>query len=152
MRANAALLLLTICFGVGEVRAKAEGPERKCPVVINGIELNYNHQGGPSRPQLTIEFENHAGKRISKVVFRLYVLGVGGYPRPYLDDLTYQAAQEVLESGKKKEFMWALTPEAVDIHRTGETVVVKKVDFSDTTDWIDDGSETCVFTVDFHAR
>jgi hypothetical protein len=29
---------------------------------------------------------------------------------------------------------------------------VKKVEFIDATSWIDDGSESCVFTVDFHAR
>jgi len=49
-------------------------------------------------------------------------------------------------------FTWELASESVDIHRTGETVVVKKVEFSDTAGWIDDGSETCAFKVDFHAR
>ncbi len=155
MRAKAALLILTICFAAGAARAKAEAPKRKCPVVINRVALSYKHQGGPSTPQLTMEFENHAGKQISKVVFTLYVLGAGGYPRPYPDDLTYQTDQAELEAGKKKVHVWDLAPEDVDIHHTGETVVVNRVEFRDaagTTDWTDDGSESCSFTVDFHAR
>jgi hypothetical protein len=131
------------------MRAKAESPEHKCPVVIHSVALSYNHQDGQSRPQLRIEFGNGAGKQISNVTFSWSVLDAEGNPHPYPDDLTYQ---EGLETGKRKAFFWNLAPEAVDIHRSGETVVVKKVEFADTTRWIDDGSESCGFTVDFHAR
>jgi hypothetical protein len=148
MRANVALLVLALCLACGTMRAKAEGPLRKCPVVIHGVELSYNHQDGQSKPQLRVEFGNNAGKQISNVTFSLYVLDAGGDPRPYPDDFTYR---EGLETGKKRAFVWNLAPETVDIHRTGETVVVKRVEFVDTTRWIDDGSESCVFTVDFHA-
>ena len=68
---------------------------------------------------------------------------------PYPDDLTYR---DGLEAGKKKVFIWDLASESVDIHRAGETVVVKKIEFIDASDWIDDGSEACVYKVDFHAR
>jgi len=143
------LLVFTLCLAFGALKAEAESPEPKCPVVINRVELSYNHQGGVSKPQLTIEFGNHAGKQISKITFNLLMLNEGGYPHPYPDDLTYQ---EGLETGKRKVYNWDLAFEAVDIHRTGETVVVERVEFIDTTNWIDDGSESCVFTVDFHAR
>jgi len=149
MRANTALLVLALCLACRTVRAEAESPERKCPVVINHVELSYNHQGGPSRPQLKVEFGNHAGKEISNVTFSLSVLDAGGYPHPYADDLIYR---DGLESGKKRVFIWDLASESVDIHRAGETLVVKKVEFIDTTGWVDDGSESCAFKVDFHAR
>lgn len=149
MRANAALLVLALSLACGMMQAKAESPERKCPVVIHSVELSYNHQDGQSKPQLRVEFGNDASKQISNVTFSLSVLDAGGNPRPYPDDFTYR---EGLAAGKKKIFVWNLAPEAVDIHHTGETVVLKKVEFVDTTRWIDDGSESCVFTVDFHAR
>ena len=149
MRANAALLVFTLCLAFGTLKPEAESPEPKCPVVINRVELRYNHQGGMSKPQLTIEFDNRAGKQISKITYNLLLLGEGGNPHPYPEDLTYR---EGMETGKRKVYIWDLASEAVDIHRTGETVVVEKVEFNDATSWIDDGSESCVFTVDYHAR
>jgi hypothetical protein len=149
MRSNATLLVFTLCLACGAVNGKAESPERECPVVINHVDLSYNHQGGESKPQLTIEFGNHSGKQISKITFNLSVLGQGGYPHPYPDELIYR---EGLDTDKRKVYIWDLTSEAVDIHRTGETTVVKKVEFIDTTSWSDDGSESCAFTVDFHAK
>jgi len=149
MRASAALLVFALFMAFGTLKPEAESPELKCPVVINRVELSYNHQGGVSKPQLTIEFDNRAGKQISKITYNLLLLGEGGYPHPYPEDLTYR---EGLETGKRKVYIWDLASESVDIHRTGETVVVKKVEFIDATSWIDDGSESCVFTVDFHAR
>ena len=149
MRAKIALLVSALCLVCGTVRAEAKNPERKCPVAINRVELSYNHQGGESKLQLRVEFDNNAGKQISKITFSLSVLDAGGNAHPYPDDLTYQ---EGLESGKKKVFIWDLTPENVDIHRSGETVVVKEVRFIDTPAWIDDGSESCAFAVDYHAR
>jgi hypothetical protein len=149
MRANTALAVLVFCLAYCAARAEAGSPERKCPVVIDRVELSYNHQGGPSKPQLRIEFGNRAGKPITKITFSLAVLDAGGYPYPYPDDLMYR---DGLEVGKRKMFAWELASESVDIHRTGETVVVKRVEFSDTAGWIDDGSESCAFKVDFHPR
>ncbi len=149
MRTNTVLLVVAFCLACGSARAKAGSAERKCPVVINSVELSYNHQGGASKPQLRVQFENHAGKRISSVTFSLSVLDADGNPRPYPDDLTYR---DGLDAGKKKVFIWDLAPEIVDIHRTGETVVVKVAGFFDSKDWIDDGSESCAFKVDYHAR
>jgi hypothetical protein len=131
------------------MRAEAGDPQRKCPVVIDSVELSYNHHGGKSKPQLRIAFVNHAGKKISNVTFGLYVLDANGYALPYPDDLTYR---DGMETRKTKTFIWDLDPESVDIHRTGETVVVRKVGFISTPDWIDDGSESCAFAVDYHAR
>lgn len=149
MMIKPALLVMTFCLALGSMRAEARSAERKCPVVVNSVELSYNHQGGESKPQLRIEFGNLAGKKISIVTFSLSVIDAGGYARPYPDDLMYR---EGLDTGKKKVFLWDLEPENVDIHRTGETVVVKKVEFADTTLWTDDGSESCVFTVDYQAK
>jgi hypothetical protein len=149
MRSSAVLLVFTLCLAFGMLKAEAESPDPKCPVVINRVELSYSHQGGMSKPQLTIEFDNHAGKQISKITFNLLVLDEGGNPHPYPDDLMYQ---DGLETGKRKVYNWDLASEAVNIHRTGETAFVEKVEFIDTTSWIDDGSESCVFTVDYHAR
>ena len=149
MKTNIASLVLALCLACGAVRAEAGSPERKCPVVIDSVELSYNHQGETSKHQLRVEFDNHSGKHISKIAFSLSLLDVGGYPHPYPDDLMYGNG---LEIGKTKAFTWELASESVDIHRTGETVVVSKVEFSDTVSWIDDGSETCAFKVDFHAR
>jgi hypothetical protein len=149
MRTNATLLVLAFCLTCGSTRAQSESHERKCPVVINSVALSYNHQGGGSKPQLRVEFGNRASKRISNVTFTLSVLDAGGNAHLYPDDLTYQ---ESLETGKKTVFVWDLAPENVDVHRTGETVVLKTVGFIDATSWTDDGSESCVFTVDYHAR
>ncbi|MGP8260032.1 MAG: hypothetical protein ACLQM6_08790 [Acidobacteriaceae bacterium] len=149
MRTKTVLLVVALSLVCGTTRAETGRPQRKCPVVIDSIELSYNHQGGESKPQLRVEFVNHAGKKISNVTFGLSVLDASGNARPYPDDLTYR---DGLEIRKTKTFIWKLDPESVDIHRSGETVVVKKVGFIDTPDWIDDGSESCAFTVDYHAR
>jgi hypothetical protein len=149
MRACGALLVITLWLACGASETKAENPERKCPVVVERVDLSYNHQGRESKPQLTIGFGNFSAKQITAITFILSVLDGGGYPHLYPDDLTYR---ESLESGKRKEFLWELPYRAVDIHRTGEMVVVKQVQFADRTSWIDDGSESCAYTVDFHAR
>ena len=149
MKSNTASLVLALSLACSLAPAKAQSSARKCPVVIDHVELSYNHQGGESKPQLKVRFGNEAGKQISTVTFSLSLLDFGGYPHPYPEDLKYSGG---LETGKKKEFTWNLASESVDIHRTGETVVIQKVEFADVTSWVDDGSESCVFTVDFHAR
>ncbi|MGA2674054.1 MAG: hypothetical protein ABSE99_12580 [Terracidiphilus sp.] len=131
------------------MRAEAQSDAQKCPLVIDQVDLSYNHQGGQSKPQLRVRFSNDAGKQISTVTFSLSLLDSGGSPRPYPDNLKYSAG---LEPTKKKVFTWDLATESVDIHRTGETVVVQEIDFADATVWKDDGSESCAFSVDFHAR
>ncbi|MDR3750839.1 MAG: hypothetical protein P4K94_05065 [Terracidiphilus sp.] len=149
MRTNSALLVLTLCLTCIVVRAEDKNPESKCPVVIDHVELSYSHQGEPSKPQLRVGFRNNAGKQISAVTFGLSILDSGGYPRSYPDSLTYG---EGLEAGQKKLFVWDLASESVDIHRAGETVVVQKIEYADATGWTDDGSESCMLKIDFHAR
>ena len=146
MRANTAFLVLSFYLACGATPAQ---PEEKCPVAIGRVELSYDHRGGESKPQLKVEFGNYAGKRISTVTFSLSVLDGGGYPHPYPNNLRYL---DGLESGKKKAFTWDLASESVDIHRAGETVAVLEVEFVGTESWIDDGSQSCAFKVDFHAR
>jgi hypothetical protein len=143
------MLMVALCLAGGATRAKAQNSGQKCPAVLDHIELSYNHQGGQSKPQLRVEFDNAAGKAITTVTFSLSVLDSAGYPHPYPDDIVYR---DGLEAGKQKIFTWSLAPESVDIHRTGETVLVQEVEFADATSWKDDGSESCVLTVDFHPR
>jgi hypothetical protein len=143
------MLFLALCVTCSMARVEAQAPKPKCPVAIGRVELFYNHEGGQSRPQLKVGFGNDAGKSISSVTFSLSTLDSGGYPRPYPDSLTYG---DGMETGQKKVFVWDLAATSVDIHRTGETVIVQKVDFADATSWTDDGSESCMFKVDFHAK
>jgi hypothetical protein len=149
MKTNSSSLILTLCLACGVMQAQANSADRKCPVVINRVELSYNHQGEPSKPQLRLWFQSDAGSPISAIAFSLSILDSGGYPRSYPGQLTYS---DGLDAGKKKVFIWDLASESVDIHRTGETVVVQKVEFADAASWIDDGSEACAFKIDFHAR
>jgi hypothetical protein len=149
MRTIAAWLSLGLAAGGIATQVAAQGSEQKCPVVLDHIDLSYAHQGGESKPQLRVNFDNAADKKIAKVTFSLSVLDPDGYPRPYPEDLAYS---DGLEAGKQRIFTWYLAQESVDIHRAGETVVVREVKFSDNTSWKDDGSESCALTVDFHAR
>jgi hypothetical protein len=149
MKTTSAFLALALCFAGGAVECAGQSPEAKCPVVIDQLMLSYNHEGGRSVPQLKVWFENQAGKQVSTVTFSLSVLDSGGYRRPYPHSLKSHAS---LDSGKKKESAWELTAESVDIHGTGETVAVTKIEFADASTWTDDGSESCALTVDFHPK
>jgi hypothetical protein len=149
MRTSLAVFVLPLCFAFTTELAKAQSTEQKCPVVLSHTQLSYNHEGGQSKPQLQLKFGNATGKQISTVTFSLSMLDSGGYPHPYPDELVYR---DGLEAHNEKTFTWSLAPESVDIHRTGETVLVQSVEFGDSTDWKDDGSESCVLTVDFHPR
>jgi len=144
-----ASLVLSLCVAGGAMAGAAQTPEAKCPVMLHQIALNYNHEGGRSVPRLKVWFENLAGKQISTVTFSLSVLDSGGYPRPYPHNLKSRGS---LDSGKKKESTWELAAESVDMHGTGETVAVTRIEFADTSTWIDDGSESCALTVDFHPK
>ena len=149
MRTNFAMLIVALSLVCSATRAKSQSSGQKCPVVLDHIDLNYNHEGGKSKPQLSVEFGNATGKAITTVTFSLSVLDSAGYPHPYPEDLEYR---DGLETTKQKTFTWNLAPESVDIHRAGETVLVREVEFADATGWKDDGSESCVLTVDFHPR
>jgi hypothetical protein len=149
MKLIAASFVFAICFTWGVERGAAASAEQKCPVVIDQVELAYNHAGGHSIPQLRISFGNAARKRISTVSFNLSVVGASGDEHAYPDDLKYS---DGVEAGKKKVFTWDLIPQEVDIHRAGERVMVQRVEFDDAPAWVDDGSESCVFKVDFQAK
>jgi hypothetical protein len=122
---------------------------QNCPATIESLALNYNHQGGQSKPQLSATFSNRAGKRISSVTFDLSLLDSTGAPHAYPRALTYR---DGLDAGKVKTSQWALDPESVDIRRTGEILLLRAVEFDDGMSWKDDGSESCALTVDYHAR
>jgi hypothetical protein len=149
MRAKTTLLTLAACAAWTAASAVAQSHEQKCPVVLDQIQISYTHNGEQSKPQLRVVFDNAAGKQIANVTFSLSVLDSGGYPHPYPDDLVFG---DGLETAEKKNFAWTLAPESVDIHHTGETVLLREVEFADATTWKDDGSESCVLTVDFHPR
>jgi hypothetical protein len=146
---NSRSLLFALLLALLGVAAKAEKPGQKCPVTIQIVELSYSHSGGQSTPQLGAVFANHAGKPIATITFSLSQLDSGGYPHPYPDDLIFSGG---LGPGKLKHFSWELAPEAVDLRRTGELLVLHEVHFDDATGWKDDGSESCSFTVDYHAK
>jgi hypothetical protein len=118
-------------------------------VTIDQVSLAYSHQGNPSLPRLQVRFTNASRNSIAKVVFQLSLLDSSGYLHDYPDNLTFNAG---LGQGKKGISNWTLHPESVDIHRAGEVVVVKKVAFMAGNQWADDGSQSCKFVVDFHAR
>jgi hypothetical protein len=140
---------LAFCLALGVGRTAAASSAQKCSVVIDQIALDYNHGGGRSIPQLRVRFVNAAGKRLTRVKFALALLASGGDAHLYPYDLEYA---DGLETGKTKVFTWDLVPEAVDIHRAGEAVFVQEVEFADETAWVDDGSESCAFKLDFHAQ
>ncbi|MGD0098488.1 MAG: hypothetical protein ABSB60_18550 [Terracidiphilus sp.] len=149
MKAKTVLLVVVLSLACGATQAEEKSSQHKCPIAIKSVKLSYNHQGGESKPQLGMEFESYSDKRISNIVFTLLILDAFGNAHPYPDDLTYP---QDLEPGKKAAFVWDLESAAVDIHRTGETLVVKKVGFIDATSWNDGGLGVCGYTVDYHAR
>jgi len=136
---------LLVCIGIP---AAARPPER-CPVLLQNISLTYNHNGGKSTPQLQVKFANDTGVELAKATFQLSVLDAAGYPQIYANDFEFRGA---LAPRKSKISSWDLDANSVDIHRTGETVLLKSVTFADGNGWADDGSETCRMTVDFHAQ
>ena len=111
--------------------------------------MAYSHEGTPSVPRLQVRFTNATTSSIVHITFQLALLDANGYQHDYPDDLTFR---NELEPGKRKNSIWTLHPESVDIHRAGQVVVVKQIDFLGGSSWSDDGSESCKFSVDFHAR
>jgi hypothetical protein len=148
MRRSCALLVLTLCASWGAARAEAPSSGR-CPVAIYQVELSYTHQGVPSKPQLKLWFGSATAKPISTVAFSLSLLDSGGYPHLYPDNPTYR---DGLQAGQRKLFVWDLAPDSVDIHRTGEVVVLQEVKFKDATNWANDDTDNCLLKVDYHAR
>ncbi len=125
------------------------GANPNCPVHLHQISIQYNHQGGTSRPQLSILYEDQSQLSVAQIHFSLAILDANGSPHPYGDNFL---SKGVVSVGKPKLEFWDLVPELVDIHRTGEIVVVQQVRFSDGSVWKDKGEETCSLTVDYHGR
>ena len=117
--------------------------------MIDQVNLAYSHEGNPSVPRLQVRFTNASQRKIEKTIFQLSLLNTAGYPNEYPDDLT---SQFDLDPGKRKVSNWTLDRQYVDIHRSGEILLLKKVEFGEGLPWLDDGSESCKFVVDFHAR
>lgn len=140
---------LMVCLALCACNAGAQSSHQQCAAVVSQVQLTYNHGEASSRPQLTMKIGNQASKRISTVKIGLYVLDADGVPHPYPDSLENG---DGLEIGKTRTFTWDLDFDSVDIHRAGETVVVQRVEFDDGTKWSDDGSESCSFKVNYHAK
>jgi hypothetical protein len=141
------------CLGLGlalcATSAGALKPGQVCPIAVESLELNYRHQGGPSIPQLTAMLGNRAGKRILHARFQLSLLDGNGYPHAYPEDLIFDKGLDV---DKRRNHVWPLVPESVDMHRTGESLMLLEVTFEDQTSWKDDGSESCGYGVDYHGK
>lgn len=129
--------------------AVAQKAEQVCPVAIESLDLGYGHQGGQSKPQLTAVLGNRTEKRVATARFRLSLLDAGGYANEYPEDLTFDRGLDV---HMRRRHIWNLAPESVNIHRTGQSLVLLSVEFDDRTAWKDDGSESCVLTMDYHPR
>ena len=130
-------------------RASAQDSRQTCPVTLDHIELSYMHDGGQSRPQLRVGLNNKSSKQAATITLSLSMLDSQGYPQRYPEDLTFQSG---LEPGKKKLFARNLEPGSVDMHRTGESAFVEKVEFADGSNWNDDGSESCAIALDYHPK
>jgi hypothetical protein len=141
-----AVLGTLCCFALPSV---AQSSNQVCPISIEHLELGYAHRGSVSSPELIAIFSNTTGSRIATARFELSQLGAGGYPHSYPNILTYQVG---VNAHKRTRYAWDLDPEAVDIHRTGQSLLLLSVGFDDRTIWKDDGSESCVLTVDYHGR
>ena len=149
IRAKVALAWMALgCVAGGSPLAVHAAPQN-CPAKIENLALSYSHQGGQSKPQLSATFSNQSGKRISSATFELSLLDSAGYPHPYPHALSLR---DGLDAGKVRTSQWALRVEAVDIHRTGEILLLREVDFDDGMTWKDDGSESCSLAVDYHAQ
>jgi len=146
---KAALPLLVFLISVSGMRIEAQRKAQVCPIIVEQMILTFNHHGGQSSPELQLRFGNATQLQIAAVTFSLSLLDSGGYPRPYPESLSYS---DGLEAGKKQSFTWSLASESVDMKRTGETIVVERVDFENQKAWKDDGSQSCAFSVDFHPR
>lgn len=145
------ILLAALGLGLmsGALQAWALKPGQVCPIAVENVVLSYRHQGGPSTPQLAAMLGNRAGKRIASARFELSLLNASGDPHTYPEDLVYRRG---LAMDKRINYVWTLAPESVDIHRTGEALVLLEVQFDDQTSWKDDGSESCGYGVDYHAQ
>jgi hypothetical protein len=141
--------MLATGLALSAMPAAAQKSEQVCPVAIESLDLGYGHQGGQSKPQLTAMLGNRTEKRVARARFRLSVLDPSGYANPYPQDLTFDQGLDV---HMRRRHIWSLEPESVNIHRTGQSLVLLSVEFDDRTAWKDDGSESCVVTVDYHAR
>ena len=148
MRPNAASFILGLCLTCCATCVSAQ-TEQKCPVSIDHIDVSFNHADGQSKPQFRASFTNKTKKRISTLTFTLSLLDSGGYPQPYQDSFVYS---DGLDAGRQKLFAWDLDSASVDMHRTGQSALLDKAEFADGTDLVDDGSQSCVLTVDFHAK
>ena len=149
IRVRVALIWLAFGCVAGESPLAVHAAPQNCPATIESLSLNYSHEGGESKPKLSATFSNRAGKRIASAIFDLSLLDSTGAPHAYPHPLTFR---DGLDAGKLRTSKWNLNPESVDIHRTGETLLLREVEFDDGMSWKDDGSESCSLVVDYHAR
>lgn len=122
----------------------------KCPVGFQHVDVRYNHAGGESAPQLRLAFTNRADKTITGFVFSLSILDSEGNPVPYATQFDYR--REFPPGGGERSRLWKLDAASVDMHRSGESVILLEADFADGTTWKDDGSQGCTLSFDYHAK
>jgi len=150
MRLKAWMFIAINCLSLAALaETEKPAPADKCPISFQHIDLRYNHAGGESKPQLELIFTNQSEQRVTGFTFSLSILDAGGYPNLYSDSLSYRAG---LEPDKKRISLWSLKLAAVDIHHSGETAILQKVEFVDGSTWTDSGSQECKITVDFHSQ
>jgi hypothetical protein len=144
-----AVLIFSLAPARGTITAPDE-PAAKCPVRLERLDLRYNHAGGQSVPQLRLAFTNSTDKTITDILLLLSILDSQGNGHPYIEDLNYH--REIAPGMQPHTHLWNLDAASVDIHHTGESITLQKVQFSDGTTWKDDGSLACILSVDFHPK
>jgi hypothetical protein len=130
--------------------ASPETAPSKCPIGFEHLDLRYNHAGGQSEPQMRLAFRNRTSKTITRFVFALSILDSDGNPVPYASQFEYR--REFPPFGPQRSHIWNLEPAAVDMHRSGESVILLEAEFADGKTWKDDGSQSCTLAFDYHAK
>ncbi len=118
----------------------AQTTAKSCPISFAHLSMPYNHERGMSTPTVEVSFTNLTAKTIVRAKFGLTVLGEGGNPVPYDQNLTFKT--ESLP-GKLATSKWNLEMEKIDINHVGETLYLISAHFADGTSWADDGNQRC---------
>ncbi len=104
-----------------------------CPVAITRAERD-----SATQPAIAVEYKNVSGKQIVAVAMTVDMYSNDGTMKPLFFELR---DREQMAPGDKTEGNWAETMYGGAYPRIN--VFVKKVKFSDATEWNDDGNGTC---------
>ncbi|MBV8114248.1 MAG: hypothetical protein JO300_05870 [Silvibacterium sp.] len=149
------ILLFSVVFGCCTALAQTSAvspavPLSKCPIGFGSVDVRYNHAGGESVPQLRLSFTNQTGKTITDLVFSLSIFDSDGSPVSYPSDFHYH--HEFPPGQAQRSHTWNLDPASVDMHRTGESVMLLEARFADGTGWKDDGAWACTLAFDYRPK